>query len=177
MFCQKCGYEIPAGDMFCEKCGANIAVDKPKSKAQQNEEARKSFFKKFLASLAENIILYIIIIVVIIAIAIPTFKAKFGDDFVSPVAVFSDTISGKYGSYNESSDRYQWTIDFEKDGTCLVCYREYEYYSATYKKSDDGTYIINIPDYQATWVAEWSGNDLLISGFSLFVNGTLFEKI
>lgn len=97
------------------------------------------------------------------------------DSIETVSSLLSNSLTGKYGWYGDSSSKYQWSINLNNDETCLVIYREYEYYSATYKRNSDGTYMINIPDIQDTWVAEKSGNDLKVRAGRF---GTqIFEKI
>ena len=159
MYCSKCGNKMVDGALFCDACGEKIG-------AAQTAASKNTIVKPVIIGAAAAAVL--ILLFVIINAAISGISGITG-------------ISGKYGYhyYNHPNHGYYaYTIDFNSDGTCMVTEDDYERYSCTYSKNDDGTYTIDFHSIvYGAWQAKREGQDLIISGTGLSRDGKLFEKI
>ena len=141
MFCSKCGKEIQNGSNCCTYCGAQQV----KAATQPNK----------------TVVAVIIVAAVFLAAAIFEFVAAKGG-------------SGLSGTWEYIADPYvggyDYTIELNSDGTCII----YEYgrvpYSATYTSNDDGTYVTSslfTSTVFGAWKIRKDGSDLIISGSGL----------
>lgn len=99
--------------------------------------------------------------------------------FVAIYFIFGGTgLSGKYGHYMESENRYGYTIEFNSDGSCLLeQIYDSEIISGTLDKNDSGNYSINWDRYYGTWIVRKQDDILVVSGTGVGKEGTVFERI
>lgn len=141
MFCTKCGKEIQDSYNCCIYCGA------PQTKA---------------AAKPKKPVVAVIIVAAVFFIAVIIGFAMTGGG------------SGLSGTWEYKANPYvggyDYTIELNSDGTCII----YEYgripYSATYTRNDDGTYVTSsllTSSIFGSWKIRKSGGDLIISGTGL----------
>lgn len=155
MFCPKCGKEVNDGAGFCMYCGAPQGGAAVITKRKSPKSA----------------------IIVVVIVAVSLISAIIGIAAVSSASGLSGTWEYKVDRYNDSG--YDYTIEINPDGTCII----YEYgripYSATYTRNSDGSYVTSkllTSSIFGSWVIRKDGSDLLISGSGLYDN-TRFKKV
>jgi len=86
-------------------------------------------------------------------------------------------LSGKFGKYMESENRYGYIIEFNSDGSCLLeqVYSS-EIISGTFKKEGEN-YVINWDSYYSSWIVKKQGDTLYINGMGMGADGSEFKKI
>lgn len=163
MFCGKCGSKMVDGALFCSSCGAKTEANS--GAASIKAPAVSGAILKKLVAVG---VVVVLVIVLVLALKSCTFEGG---------SVSGSGLSGKYGEYSDYYDCWYYTIDFNRDGTCVVTIRDYERYSCTYYRNDDGTYIIDFHDMvYGAWLAEKDGDELFIQGTALG-KGSTFERI
>lgn len=155
MFCSKCGKEITDGGNFCKYCGAPQAGIITKAKRTMPKAA----------------------VIAIVIAAVSLISVIIGISTVTSASELSGTWEYKVDRYNDSG--FDYTIEINPDGTCII----YEYgripYSATYTRNNDGSYVTSsllTSSIYGSWVIRKDGSDLLISGSGLYDN-TRFKKV
>lgn len=155
MFCSKCGKEMTNDENFCKYCGAPQIGTTVKEKKTMPRAA----------------------IVIVVIVAVSLISVIIGISAVSSASSLSGTWEYKVDRYNDSG--FDYTIEINPDGTCII----YEYgripYSATYTRNSDGSYVTSsllTSSIYGSWVIRKDGSDLLISGSGLYDN-TRFTKV
>lgn len=155
MFCTKCGKEITDGGNFCKYCGAPQTGIITKAKRTMPKAA----------------------VIAIVIAAVSLISVIIGISTVTSASGLSGTWEYKVDRYNDSG--FDYTIEINPDGTCII----YEYgripYSATYTRNNDGSYVTSsllTSSIYGSWVIRKDGSDLLISGSGLYDN-TRFKKV
>lgn len=155
MFCSKCGKQIDDNSGWCIYCGAQCGT----------VQAAKATAKK------PGILIALIAVAVVAVFAI-----VFGFGLLRGGSGMSGTWEYIADPY---AGGYDYTIELNSDGTCII----YEYghipYSATYTRNDDGTYVTSSLLTSTVW-GSWKickdGRDLIISGSGLS-NGKRFTRV
>lgn len=155
MFCQKCGNQLPEGSAFCTACGAPQGG---------TASARKPPNGKAVAAVIAAVLTIAVIGIVLFAGG-------------GTGAGITGTWKADYGSSNYGY--YDYTIEFNSDGTCIV----YEYgrtpYTGTYQKTDSGAYVTSnflTSSLFGSMTIRRDGEVLRISGASYF-SDTVFRRV